>query len=360
MRNLLVVCKDAPISDNGSAGTIRLYQILTALSKEYDLYVLCKSADYGTKHLESLGCKYIKVNQNIDKSLLELPGIVKTIDVALISFWHMAELYMPIINKMYHPKIVIDTVDVEFLRIERKNSYFHTTDIGINKDREIAVYKNASCCFTISLEDNERLNKEADVYSEIIPLIYDIGEFEPKNNDKVIPNSMYFLGNFLHHPNVDSVRYILSEVFPKIKEKFNDVKIFIAGKHVPVELKSFESDSVHFIGAQYELKKFLNTMELAMMPLVYGSGQNGKIAEAMINQIPVITNNIGAIGIQLTKGIDALVGETADEIVNQYTNFRNMKDNERQYLIRNAYYSAKEKFNSKVIKMKILEVVNRL
>ena len=140
----------------------------------------------------------------------------------------------------------------------------------------------------------------------------------------------------------------------------NDAKIFIVGKNPPYEIKKLQSDDIIFTGPQYELKKFLSTMEVAMMPLVYGSGQNGKIAEAMINQIPVITNTIGAFGIQLQNGFDALIGNKIEEIVDNYLHIINMNENEYDSLIKNAYYSAKEKFNSKMAKSKLLKVFNSL
>jgi glycosyltransferase involved in cell wall biosynthesis len=46
----------------------------------------------------------------------------------------------------------------------------------------------------------------------------------------------------------------------------------------------------------------------------YGSGMKGKIAEAMVCGLPVVTTPVGAEGMDLSDGVNAMVASTPEEL----------------------------------------------
>ena len=345
MKKLLVICKDAPISNNGSAGGIRLYQILKILSQRYELYVICRSADFGIKDLEKIGCKYIKVNQSIDKEIIELNKCVDDINYALISFWHVAELYIPMLRLIYRDiKIIIDTVDVEYKRELQKSELasiyidsVNLEDVKRKKIKELNIYKKANMCLTASDSDKKSLNEES-IIAETIPIIYEMDNNE-KNFNNIKKGKIYTIGNFLHDPNIDSVLWFCNEILPLIRQE-SEVQFHIVGKWLPKRVQEIcDGKNIIYEGVVYELDKFLKDVHISVAPLRYGAGMNGKVVEAIAKGIPLITTSIGAFPLGLKDGEHVMIADSKKEfahkiliLLNNLDTCREISKNGKEFL----------------------------
>ena len=61
------------------------------------------------------------------------------------------------------------------------------------------------------------------------------------------------------------------------------------------------------------LAPYLESTLVSVAPLRFGSGMKGKIGEAMAWGIPVVTTTIGAEGMGLQDGVDALIADTSED-----------------------------------------------
>src|SRR5208282_4724687 len=52
---------------------------------------------------------------------------------------------------------------------------------------------------------------------------------------------------------------------------------------------------------------------VSICPLRYGAGLKGKIGEAMLHGLPVVTTSIGTQGMDVQRGIDIMVGDSPEE-----------------------------------------------
>jgi len=112
-----------------------------------------------------------------------------------------------------------------------------------------------------------------------------------------------FLGGYRHPPNVDAVRYFVSEIWPLVRERDRTMRFVIAGADVPPELEALHGqDNVSVAGFIPDLKPFFATMRLSVAPIRYGAGIKGKVAMSLAHGLPVVATSCAAEGMSLEEG----------------------------------------------------------
>lgn len=120
---------------------------------------------------------------------------------------------------------------------------------------------------------------------------------------KKIPNSISFIGNLEYPPNIDSLRMIVNQVLPYVKK---DITLYAIGK-VSDSVRAELGNRVVFLGMVDDLRIPVKSTSLFLSPIAYGSGIKTKILEAMAMGLPVLTNSVGAEGINISAGVNAIV-----------------------------------------------------
>jgi Glycosyl transferases group 1 len=113
------------------------------------------------------------------------------------------------------------------------------------------------------------------------------------------PNSEYvfgLLGALDFDPNIDSARFILKEVCPRIRESGAKCKIVIAGKNPPDDIRQLagDFDFVSLTGFIEDIESFWMTIDCMLVPHVSGSGIRIKMLEALNSGVDVIANEEAA------------------------------------------------------------------
>jgi glycosyltransferase involved in cell wall biosynthesis len=129
--------------------------------------------------------------------------------------------------------------------------------------------------------------------------------------------SIGFLANFAHLPNVDAARYFISEILPLIRRELPAVKFLVAGKNPPVTLLREAGPGVDFVGYVEDVSSFYAGVELVVAPLRLGGGIKIKVLEAMACGKPVITTSIGAEGIAAQNEGALLICDTPAEMARE-------------------------------------------
>lgn len=121
-----------------------------------------------------------------------------------------------------------------------------------------------------------------------------------------------FLGNLNYAPNVDSLDLLITKILPKLNYNYH---LSIIGK-VPDEIKNkYSNEQIEFKGMVDDFRPFLKECELFVAPITFGSGVKTKVLEAMALEIPVITNKLGAEGIDAINNQDFFVRNTVEQMV---------------------------------------------
>ena len=236
-------------------------------------------------------------------------------DVVMLSRLHIAQKHLSNIRK-YCPtaKVVFDTVDLQFLRESRrakvKNDPVLLKKADELKKMEIHLAKSSDITIVVSTKEYEILKSEdPSLNVQIISLIHEL-----KNPDKTFSErrDLLFLGAFLHNPNVDGIIWFIQEIFPKIKQKIPDIKLFVVGDRPTKELLAFSSEDFIVTGYVEDLIDYFNDCRVFVAPLRYGAGVKGKINQSMSYGLPVITTHIGAEGMGLTDEHNILIADDPD------------------------------------------------
>ncbi|HBA48965.1 MAG TPA: glycosyl transferase family 2 [Lachnospiraceae bacterium] len=119
------------------------------------------------------------------------------------------------------------------------------------------------------------------------------------NKDFASRHDLLYVGGFGHPPNVDAVLWFAKEVFPKVLERYPDMKWHVVGGKATLEVQALASHNIIIEGFLPDdaLEKLYRECRMAVVPLRYGAGVKGKVVESAYYQIPLVTTSIGAEGL---------------------------------------------------------------
>jgi glycosyltransferase involved in cell wall biosynthesis len=127
------------------------------------------------------------------------------------------------------------------------------------------------------------------------------------------PHMMVFVGLFTFYPNAHAVRHFLDEIFPGIRRSIPDAKITIVGSHPPRDIVDRASDHVAVTGWVDDVRPYIASAGVFVIPLRIGSGIRGKALEAMAMKCPIVTTTLGCAGIDLQDGVSALFADRPED-----------------------------------------------
>ncbi len=143
------------------------------------------------------------------------------------------------------------------------------------------------------------------VYPEEFTPNYDI-EGKPK---------FYHIGSMNWMPNEEGIRWFIDEVLPKTIEKVPDFVYHLAGRNMPEWLTVMKNPHIDVIGEVPDAKEFVANHDVAIVPLLSGSGLRIKIIESMAMGKTVITTRVGAEGILYDEEVNIIIAENKAKMV---------------------------------------------
>lgn len=147
----------------------------------------------------------------------------------------------------------------------------------------------------------------------VLPNGVDLEYFQPNPSIRREPDTIVFSGKMSYHANVSMVKYLVTEVMPKIWKRRPRTRLTVVGKDPPVEIKALAENSLITItGTVDDIRPFLWKSTIAVTPLIYGAGIQNKILEAMATGTPVVTTSKALSSLDAKPESDLLVGDTAD------------------------------------------------
>jgi len=208
---------------------------------------------------------------------------------------------------------ILDTEDLHFLRSAREKSFRKSIELNnslINNDiakREIASIYRCDLTLIISIYELELLNTTFKIDSNLLCYIPFLLEEIPKDKFAKYPSfneriDFMTIGNFKHKPNLEAVKTLKKNIWPKIKLKLPKANIHIYGAYGNSESIA----QLHNKKEGFLIEGWIDSKEMAFLnariclaPLQFGAGLKGKLIDAMLFGTPSITTAIGAEGIQV-------------------------------------------------------------
>jgi glycosyltransferase involved in cell wall biosynthesis len=145
-----------------------------------------------------------------------------------------------------------------------------------------------------------------DARIEVYPNALPLAPPPPRRDD----HAVVFSGNLEYHPNASAVRYFKAEVWPRLRAGWPDLVWRLVGKN-PEAIARFVSGDprIQVIGPVKDAVAELAKSQIAVVPLLAGSGTRFKILEAWAAGTPVVSTSLGAEGLPVCHGENALLAD---------------------------------------------------
>lgn len=313
--------------DAGSLTTYYVVSILSSLNHNVTFWPAnLKRTEPYTTELQQKKIEVIYGSNNFQE-FLKNRG--KTFHVCFIARPHIAAKYYGLLKK-YAPKckIIYDTIDLHFIREHREAALSKDSSkiISANKTKENELFfiRNSDVSILKSLKEAKLLlNEDSNLSTAVIPPLQipkkNIITFEKRKD-------LLFLGGFQHIPNLDSIEYLVNDIFPEVRKSLPDVKLYVIGSNAPQKIKNLcaNTENVVFLGYLPNIDTYLENCKIMLAPLKFGAGVKGKITQSFAYGLPVITTSIGAEGISSANGEILLTEDDpikfANKVVTAYKN----------------------------------------
>ena len=203
-------------------------------------------------------------------------------------------------QKCPQAKIIYNTVDLHFLRLEReaqlKNDQALAQEAKKYKAIELELINLADLTTVVSSVEQEMLYKMG--LARVVHLPFSRA-VRPSNVPFESRSGLVFVGGFQHNPNVDAVIYFVTAIMPLIRELLPGVVLNVVGSNAPKEVRDLACDDIEVHGFVEDLESLMDTMRVNVAPLRYGAGTKGKVIHALANGLPTVATSIAVEGMGL-------------------------------------------------------------
>ena len=242
-------------------------------------------------------------------------------DVVQLEMLYMAP-YVATIREHSKAMIVLRAHNVEHLIWERiaKETKFFAKRWYINhlartlKNYELDALETVDGIAAITRKDAAFFRKYSSKPVVDIPYGVYPEEFTPKSEIVGQPK-FYHIGSMNWMPNEEGIRWFIDEVLPKTVEKVPQFVYHLAGRNMPEWLTNLNNSNVDVIGEVPDAKEFVANHDVAIVPLLSGSGIRIKIIESMAMGKTVITTRVGAEGILYDEDVNIVIAENKAKMV---------------------------------------------
>lgn len=329
-KHVLVIDHYVPQVDR-DAGSRTLYQYMKVLIQDGFAVTfwpdnLWRDPIY-TRQLQQLGIEVIygaKFRNGFAQFIEQRADLY---DFVFVSRPHVAKEYVTTIRMFSNVKIVYYGHDLHFARMQAAASSGQSVlaqDIEKMRNLELAV---CSACDVILYPDPDEVRLVKDQIGgdkEFVAnpvFLFNRTELHHSRaalsgiGVKAVEDRLLFVGGFRHDPNVDGIKWFVSDVMPLILTRRPGVKLNVVGSNVPADVLGLASRSVNLLGfvSDAELEDIYREADVAVAPLRYGAGVKGKVIEAMARAVPVATTSIGAQGIDAADN-SLFIGDSAEAL----------------------------------------------
>ncbi len=138
----------------------------------------------------------------------------------------------------------------------------------------------------------------ANVRAVAVPAGVDRARFRPNPAIRPEARTVGVIGSLNWQPNLEGLRWLLTEVWPLVRERLPDLTLHIAGSHPPAWLTALQAPGVVVHGFVPSAADFMQQHPMLLVPLLSGGGMRIKIIEAMTLGRCVLTTTVGGEGIE--------------------------------------------------------------
>ncbi len=336
-----------------SGGQIRTYNLLKKLADKYDVTLFALIKDESERqYLPELEkyCRKVKLFKRSRKpftikNILQtafssypflvmrnhVPETIKAVRLELAAshydLIHAETFYMmPHIPDTKIPILLVEQT-IEYLGYEsfankvRFMPIRQILKLDIAKIRHWEEYYWKSCTqlVTMSAEDKEFIATTVDPQKiSVVSNGVDVKWFAEKERRLPESPTVLSVGTFNWLPNVEAVKFLVEKVWPLIKAKMPDAKLWIVGNAPTAEIFEYQKkdSTITITGGIPDIRDAFTQAHVLVAPVFSGKGTRYKILEAMASSTPIVASEIAVEGLDVTNGDQVLTSNSAEGLAN--------------------------------------------
>lgn len=260
------------------------------------------------------------ISEDFKQKLIEILNKDKY-DIVQLEMIYMAP-YIETIRSHSDALIVLRAHNVEHLiwdRIAKKTNFplkkwYLKHLVRTLKEYELNAINKVDGIAAITYRDAAFFRGETAIPVIDIPFGVNPEEFTPCYEINERP-TLYHIGSMNWMPNTEGIKWFLKNVWSKLHEREPDIQLNLAGRNTPKWMKKLKMKNVNVHGEVPDAKEFIKNNDIAIVPLLSGSGIRIKIIESLAMGKTVITTTIGAEGIQYSEYNNIIIADTPTKIV---------------------------------------------
>jgi len=170
----------------------------------------------------------------------------------------------------------------------------------------------------VAMSDSDRVQMEIlspGLSIDIVPNGIDIDYFAGKKREIPTPPRVLYVGNFTWLQNIEAVELLINKVWPEIKKQVPNAKLWIVGMHMTDYIRNLKSDDIDVSEGMPDIRDAYRKSTVLVTPIRGPGGTRLKILEAMASSLPVVTTTVGAEGLGVKNGKEALVEDNLEDLV---------------------------------------------
>lgn len=187
-------------------------------------------------------------------------------------------------------------------------------DVAKLKYWERKFWQKASRVVAMSEEDKKTMKFQVrSLNVDIVPNGVDTVFFDQKIAERSINPIILYLGNFTWLQNREAVEVLLKKVWPIIKSKMKNAKLWIVGKDAKRFFSQPESHDI-VVEEVKDVREAYQKSSVLVAPIYGGGGTRYKNFEAFASGLPVITTSIGIGGTEARDSKEVVVRDKPKDI----------------------------------------------
>jgi polysaccharide biosynthesis protein PslH len=179
---------------------------------------------------------------------------------------------------------------------------------------ETSACRRAAHVITVSDADAELLREMCGVsHFSSVPTGVDAAYFSPPSMlEANLACDLLFTGSMDWMPNIDGVLWFVKDVLPLIRRRRPLCSFTVAGRRPVTAIRVLESIDplIRVTGTVADVRPYLWSGRVSVVPLRVGSGTRLKIYESMAAGIPVVSTTIGTEGLNVSAPENIRIADT--------------------------------------------------
>jgi glycosyltransferase involved in cell wall biosynthesis len=207
------------------------------------------------------------------------------------------------------PPLVIDTHEIAYDIVRQfargsahvgRRLYGELNWRKLKRD-ELSAFRRADGLCACSVADQERILADVPTArTVVIPNAADVEYYRPRPEDPAPDGvTLVYFGLMSTVPNIDGIKWFISEIWPRVSAARPDVRLQVLGKGAPKEVLDLAGPKIEMTGLVPDLRPYLAKAALLVVPLRLGGGTRLKIVEGMAMAKAMVSTRLGAEGIDV-------------------------------------------------------------